>query len=56
MYRGTQKFCDTLRPMGEGVKRILTYLCSTKYNEINICPLDTQRHVYIKRIKIILIA
>ena len=46
MYRLTQMFSDTLRPMrGKILKRILTWLCCTKHNEINICHSDVQDHV-----------
>ena len=46
MYRDTQKFFDTLRPMREKyLKSILTYLDCTKYNEINIGYSHIQKHV-----------
>ena len=49
MYRLTQMFSDTLRPMrGKILKRILTWLCCTKHNEINICHSDVHRHVSYK--------
>ena len=30
------------------LKRILTYLCSTKYNEINVCHFAEQNHTSYK--------
>ena len=33
---------------GKFLKRILTYLYSTKYNEINVCHLDVQNHTSYK--------
>ena len=48
-YRDTQKFFDTLQPMGEKcLRRILTHLDCTKYNEINISHSHTQKHISLK--------
>ena len=33
-------------PWGKFLKWILTYLCSTKYNEINICHLDVKKTTF----------
>ena len=45
-YRLTQKFSDALwLTGGGGLKRILTHLYSTKYNEINIFHSGAQKHV-----------
>ena len=39
----------TLRHMGRNVlKRILTYLYYTEYNEIKVCHPDIQKHVLYK--------
>ena len=43
VYRDTQKFSDTFRPMGVGyLKRILTGLYCNKCNEINMWHSDSQ--------------
>ena len=34
---------------GNFLKRILTHLYSTKYNEINICHIDVQNHTSYKK-------
>ena len=40
------KITKTLRPNGgKCLKRTLTYLSCTKYNEINICHSDEQKHI-----------
>ena len=33
---------------GKCLKRILKYLCCTKYNKINICNLNAHKHVSYK--------
>ena len=49
VYRAMQNFSDTLQPMGEKcLKCILTYLDSTKYNEINIGHSHIQNHLSYK--------
>ena len=47
MCTGSHKsFSDAWHPMGRKIlKRILTYLSSIKYNEINIDHLDAQNHI-----------
>ena len=47
----TNKFWDTLRPMGEGkyLKRILTYLDCTKNNEIDTDHSHIQKHNFCKK-------
>ena len=34
---------------GKFLKHIITYLCCTKYNEINLCHSDVQKHVSYKK-------
>ena len=47
--RDTQKFFDTLRPMGKKcLKLILTHLYFIKYNAINIGNSDVQKHISYK--------
>ena len=49
-YRLTQMFSDTLHPTVENfLKLYLTYLYSTKYNEINVGHLDVQNHFFYKK-------
>ena len=45
----THKFSDALQPMRKKFKKILTYLCCTKYNENNVCHLDTQKHAFCEK-------
>ena len=46
VYRLPQKFSYALHPIGgEFIKRILTYLYSTKYNEIYTGHLGLQNHI-----------
>ena len=50
VYRETQKISDTLRLMEGYLKRILPCLHWNKYNEINLCHSDAQKHVsYFKK-------
>ena len=50
IYRNTQKFSNTLRPIGgKCLKRILKYLYFTKYNKINTCHSDIPKHVSYKK-------
>ena len=46
--RNTQNFFDTLWTKGEFLKHILRYLYWNKYNQINTCHLDVQKHVSYK--------
>ena len=46
VYRVTQKFSNSLRPMEEKfLKLILTYLYYTKYYYISVFHSDVQKHV-----------
>ena len=45
LYTGSHKFFRYITTYeGKFLKHILTYLYSTKYNEIHICHLDVQTH------------
>ena len=48
VYRLRQRFSDTLQPMGGFLKRILTHLYCTKYDEIDICHSDVQKYISYK--------
>ena len=51
LYRAAQTFSDIFRPMeGEFLKRFLTYLCCTKYNELKQCHSNIQKSISCKMV------